>query len=719
MSESASPTTESIQPDAERPTEDVFPRPFGKYTLLQRLAVGGMAELFLALQHSMAGFEKLVVVKRVLPKLASDAKFVEMLKSEARIAASLNHPNVAHIYDVGVVEGEPYIAMEYVHGQDLRSIVRQMKAKGVTYFPLEHALHIVLGCAKGLSYAHETRDLDGIEMGIIHRDVTPQNILVTFNGGIKLVDFGIARARHSGPIETGVHARKGKIPYMSPEQARGETIDQRTDIFSLGVILFELCTGKRLFRAPNAKETLQRITESTYPAASSLNPSISPKLDGIIARCLAKDRDVRYLRASDLQEDLEHCIREERHIVSPMPLSQWMRDLFAEQLEEHSEALRHDRRLAGTLIERRVDKGRSWTSTGQDPQEKPKGFSPRLGLVALMGMLLVAAFTLYSVQHFRDAQQGTIALRSEPSGATVWIDGTLTPHRTPVSLGSLPFGTYAIGVTREGYRPARKEVTVDRSHLPVRMTLQAMEIEAMAVLRIQTSPEGAEVMLDGHRTGERTPTTISELTPGVGHKIVLVRDDFEPATFVVNLESGAFESKHIELEPILLGPTAGGEDEARLLLVVHPPDAQLTIDERAYPGESPWDLRLIPGRRRVRISRGGYLTQTSGLRLQKGETRAAEIRLTRDQSADRDAPRKHQASKAASDGATGTLSVDATPQCRATVNGRQVGSTPIRNLQVQAGAVTIRCQDRSQNRTARRVIHVPANESVHHSIEFR
>ena len=175
-------------------TMEGLPRRFGKYTLLRKLAVGGMAELFLAIQRSVAGFEKLIVIKRILPSMNQDRAFIDMFLHEARIAATLSHPNIVQIFDVGQVDGTYFIAMEHVHGEDLRSIVRQMKRKGVNDFPLEHAISIVLGMCAGLAYAHEKRELDGSALNIVHRDISPQNVVVTFTGDVKIVDFGIAKS---------------------------------------------------------------------------------------------------------------------------------------------------------------------------------------------------------------------------------------------------------------------------------------------------------------------------------------------------------------------------------------------------------------------------------------------------------------------------------------------------------------------------------------------
>src|SRR5690349_8868651 len=175
------------------PKFEELPRQFGKYTLLRKLASGGMAEIFLALHRSMAGFEKLVVIKRILPQMNQDQQFIDMLLHEARIAATLSHPNIVQTFDVGQVDGTYFIAMEHIHGEDIRTIVRQMKKKSVNELPLEHALHIVVGLCAGLAYAHEKRDIGGQLLGIVHRDISPQNIVVTFSGDVKVVDFGVAK----------------------------------------------------------------------------------------------------------------------------------------------------------------------------------------------------------------------------------------------------------------------------------------------------------------------------------------------------------------------------------------------------------------------------------------------------------------------------------------------------------------------------------------------
>jgi serine/threonine-protein kinase len=223
--------------------------------------------------------------------------------------------------------------MEHVHGADIRAIVRQMKKKEVLAFPIEHALGIVMGAAAGLAHAHERRGRDGESLGIIHRDVSPQNIMVTFHGDVKVIDFGIARSdKFTFDEETKTGKLKGKVPYMSPEQCRAELLDARSDVFSLGTVLFELTTGKRLFKGQSDFETLKLICDREYPSPVDVNPDYPPALSTIVMRALAKDREQRYPSARALLADLETFAREQKLGVSRLTLEAFMRDLFAEQL---------------------------------------------------------------------------------------------------------------------------------------------------------------------------------------------------------------------------------------------------------------------------------------------------------------------------------------------------------------------------------------------------
>ncbi len=218
---------------------------FGKYLILDKIATGGMAELFQAKITSVEGFEKLVAIKKILPNLTQDKNLVNMFIDEAKLAAMLTHQNIVQIYDLGSMEGAYFIAMEYIHGKDLRVISRKAQGKKLP-LPLEYALYIACRISSGLDYSHNLRDFQGNPLKLIHRDISPQNILVTYEGEVKIVDFGIAKAAKK-TSDTKEGLIKGKVAYMSPEQAAGKVIDHRSDIFSTGILLWEMVTGKRMF----------------------------------------------------------------------------------------------------------------------------------------------------------------------------------------------------------------------------------------------------------------------------------------------------------------------------------------------------------------------------------------------------------------------------------------------------------------------------------------
>jgi serine/threonine protein kinase len=308
----------------------------GKYDLIRQIAVGGMAELYLARTVGIEGFEKLVVVKRILPQYVQNANFVNMFLNEARLAATLHHPNIAQVYDIGLEEGDYFFAMEYVHGEDLDRISSTSNEQGVP-MSFDAALTLVAGLCAGLHYAHEKLGPDGKPLDVVHRDVSPSNVLVSYDGAVKLVDFGIARASARSTTTQG--GLKGKIAYMSPEQCRAKTtLDRRSDIFSVGTILYELTTGRMPFTGESEYAVLNQIVNDDVPAPSTIVPEYPPALEKIVMRALARDPDQRYATAVSLQQHIEDFAHENRLRVSPLVLARLMSTLFPARLEEWDEA---------------------------------------------------------------------------------------------------------------------------------------------------------------------------------------------------------------------------------------------------------------------------------------------------------------------------------------------------------------------------------------------
>ncbi len=275
----------------------------GRYELVSELGHGGMAKVYRARAAGPGGFEKTLVVKCILPHLAQDPQFIEMFLAEARLAARLNHPNLVQIYDFGEAEGAYFLAMEYIDGPTLRALLRRMKALEQP-IPYPLCARIASAVCEGLSFAHEFSDPDtGEALRMIHRDVSPDNILLSRSGNVKLVDFGIAKATTHAP-QTKVGMVKGKVPYMAPEQLRNEALDARTDVYALGVVLYEMVTGARPFEAQNEAAMMQAILFEPFIPVAARREDVPEALALIIQQALAKDRSARYASCRQMQADL-------------------------------------------------------------------------------------------------------------------------------------------------------------------------------------------------------------------------------------------------------------------------------------------------------------------------------------------------------------------------------------------------------------------------------
>ncbi|MBZ4370727.1 protein kinase [Corallococcus sp. AS-1-6] len=308
---------------------------YGSYQLLKRLATGGMAQIYLARRPGSDAPDKLLVLKRILPHLSENDEFVRMFLDEARIAARLAHPNVVQIYDLGAEGDTFFIAMEYIHGVDARRLWKRAETAGRP-LPVPLVCRILLEACAGLDYAHKKTDAAGRPLGIVHRDVSPQNILVTFDGGVKVVDFGIAKAADQATV-TRSGVLKGKYSYMSPEQASGQRVDRRSDVFALGVVLHELLTGGRLFKRHSDMLTLSAVAECNVPVPSQVAPRVPVELDAIVLKALAKEPDARYQHAQELQRALEGWLASQpQPCGTPADLAGFMRELYADRLTEEA-----------------------------------------------------------------------------------------------------------------------------------------------------------------------------------------------------------------------------------------------------------------------------------------------------------------------------------------------------------------------------------------------
>ncbi len=305
--------------------------PFGKYLLLERLAVGGMAEVFLAKSFGIEGFEKIIAIKRILPTMAEDEDFIEMFIDEAKIAGHLNHANIVPIYELGKIGDSHYIAMEFVWGKDLLQIMNRFRRMRKRMPPAMVAF-IASRMCEALEYAHTKRDRKGTPLNLIHRDISPQNILVSYEGAVKLIDFGIAKAA-SRTTKTQAGVLKGKFGYMSPEQVRGLPIDHRSDIFAVGTCMYEMLTADRLFLGESDFSTLEKVRHASVAPLSELVPGLPPELEAIIMKSLSREPADRQQSAGELQEQLLEFLATQRPPFTTSKLAQWMKTAFAAELE--------------------------------------------------------------------------------------------------------------------------------------------------------------------------------------------------------------------------------------------------------------------------------------------------------------------------------------------------------------------------------------------------
>ncbi|MGK4007733.1 serine/threonine-protein kinase [Sorangium sp. So ce1036] len=450
------------------------PNGWRKYRPIAEIGRGGMADVCLAVAQGPAGFNKLVVLKRARIELCEDAEILAMFLDEARLAARLNHPNVVQTYEVGNDGERLYIAMEYLDGQPLGSLRARV---GHGRVPLPVQVRVLCDALAGIHHAHELRDFDGTPIGVVHRDVSPQNIFVTYDGVIKVVDFGIAKAADS-LSETRTGMLKGKVSYMSPEQARGERVDRRSDVFSVGVILWEAIARKRMWKGYNDLAVLARLSIGELPSLREEAPDVDvdPEIERICLKALAPAREARYATAAELQEELERWLEEHPRGTTAREVGAFAADHFAE-----------DRARIKQLVEEQLRDVR-WT--GNTPKITLADL-PKLGAGPSSMTPTSTAPTMFST-----ARASSMVPSTSATGQTAQKQTAARPIRTVIAIGitfTLATGVVVLGIVRapsssdtaSGAHPAPAE--------PPAPSPQQGEIN----LVVRVSPADARLFLDG------------------------------------------------------------------------------------------------------------------------------------------------------------------------------------------------------------------------------
>ncbi|MFN2547370.1 MAG: protein kinase [Myxococcales bacterium] len=483
---------------------------FGRYELLKRLAGGGMGEVYLARQRGIDGFSKLLVIKTLLAHLCEDEEFITMFKDEARVTAQLIHPNICQVFEFEQVGGVYYMSMEYLRGEDLRRLWKACEQKGT---PLRVPLicRVISDAAAGLDFAHSLRDSKGEPYNIVHRDISPQNILVTFEGGVKIIDFGVAKAAGRAQ-HTRTGALKGKYSYMSPEQVAGSEVDGRSDIFALGIVLHELLTGRRLFKADSDVQTLARVRECNVAPPSRLNPQLPPGLDAIVLKALAKNPDDRYRTAQEFRLAVEDWLIQGRMSAASAHLAEFLKTIYAERLDKEA-------RL-GPLMGEAPFAGPAPGGTPATNGNNPAGQTPSPPTFDPKGK--AAPMTARSEPTVNQRTSPTALSGGgevvDPSTARTWSDAGpfKSNNRMRVTVGALAFAIAIAAVVV--LLPGKKDAKVAPEPAAAEVTLN-VEPETATVLvdgapspkqfRHKAGPARIEIQADGY-----VPQTLSSISPG-------------------------------------------------------------------------------------------------------------------------------------------------------------------------------------------------------------
>lgn len=635
------------------------PIPFGKYYLLERVNIGGMAEIFKAKAFGVEGFERLLAVKKILSSIAEDEAFINMFIDEAKIAGQLNHPNIAQIFDLGKVDGSYFIALEYISGKDMKTIFERSRRIGEKV-SIPRVCYIMMKTCEGLGHAHAKKDAQGQDLNIVHRDVSPQNILISYEGESKIIDFGIAKAQGK-TSQTQVGILKGKFSYMSPEQVRGLHIDRRSDIFSLGIVLYEMLTLERLFLGESDFDTLEKIRKVEMSPPSLYNPHIPKELEDIVLKALAKSPEDRYQTAYEFADALEQFMRNQGYYYTNKDLGAYMKESFSADIEFENKKLEYYRSLnlrpptseydalgsqpSEPAPQHQMSAGLSWGDDEYETQIYDRGSEVDI-VESLIDADIIFSEDLGSVQGTGESRDSSPGVPSAEDPPTVEFnrdaisksleefsfnddppDGRSPQPRQPMPTAKLPsieprrdhsHTMPNAAIPTPAPKPAYSRATV----LIVGLLVAGAGIAVIyalwpwpAQLTITTTPADVRVLIDGKQVHDgETPLTY-KLQPGV-HSIELLRDGYQKAT----IEQEFLKSRPYAFTKKLV-PTSesGGADKPKLLVKTTPEDATIEINGKSFSGKSPKEIKdFEPGKYSAKISAAGYATKTQEIELKEG-----------------------------------------------------------------------------------------------------
>jgi len=656
------------------------PTPFGKYYLLDRINVGGMAEVFKAKTVGVEGFERLVALKRILPSIAEDEEFITMFIDEAKIAVQLQHANIAQIFDLGKVDDSYFIALEYVNGRDLRGIFDDLRKVGQV-MPMAQVCYLIMQLCEGLDYAHNKRDVQGRELNLVHRDVSPQNVLLGYDGEVKLIDFGIAKAAGKAS-KTQAGILKGKFGYMSPEQVRGLPIDRRSDIFALGIVLYEMLTSERLFIGESDFSTLEKVRNVEIIPPSSFNSEIPDKLESIVLKALEKNVEDRYQNAIDLHDDLQLFMHSVGQFSSRKDLSAWVKRTFpadlpqghaVEEFEEEIEVLEDVETVtSGVRPDGVIEAAPDGEDFGWDEEERetqifdkePATLDPLAGeasfltesgdktvamepsnaLLAEMGESFETSVPTKPAGQPAPAA-GRAPARPNPRGTQMGLgrsaDGTPLP--APSSFPS--FAQAQSAQRKSASLPIAQPAEAARLpfDLPKRAFRQTLmggtQAPALPVSGLSVPPQLGGPAYPTYQPAQSGPGMPAPTFPGAAFPGAPVMpqapqysssvDIYAPAPVQLR---GPSRLKYYVAFVLFMAVGGGGaymfmNRPGTLQVSVKPQDARLAVGGALITSGPPYQLDKRPGEYHLSVSRAGYVTREISVQISAGQTGHMDIDL--------------------------------------------------------------------------------------------